>query len=196
MRGMYNKLPRYVYLKDEKFFINTDFRIFIDFEEEMQGRNKTDAMIKVLRRFYPAFFNILKKNLFKEAVKKFIWFYKCGKTNEAINNKSNNKGAQVFSYSYDDLYIWSAFNMYFKNENGTPVDLTKDYIHWWKFRAMWLSIPSSNQFVKIKSYRAYTGKDKNLLDLKDNYKLPPTEKEISNQIRQAKIYEIVNNMSK
>ena len=56
MTGMYGKLPRYVYLNDKKFFINTDFRIFIDFEEEMQGGNKTDAMIKVLQKFYPAFF--------------------------------------------------------------------------------------------------------------------------------------------
>ena len=36
MRGMYNKLPQYVYLKSEKFIINTDYRIFIEFEERMQ----------------------------------------------------------------------------------------------------------------------------------------------------------------
>lgn len=196
MRGMYNKLPRYVYLENEKFFINTDFRIFIDFEEDMQGVNKTDAMIKVLRRFYPAFFLILEKKLFKEAVKKFVWFYRCGKTKEPVNNGSNSKKTQVFSYSYDDLYIWGAFNMHFKNSNGKPIDLTKDYIHWWKFKAMWLSIPSDNQFIKIKGYRAYSGKDKDLLDLKECYKLPPTENEIKDQIRRDKIYEIANNISK
>ena len=133
MRGMYDKLPRYVYLENEKFFINTDFRIFIDFEEDMQGVNKTDAMIKVLRRFYPAFFLILEKKLFKEAVKKFIWFYQCGKIKEPIKKGNSSKNTQVFSYNYDDLYIWGVFNMYFKNKDGSPIDLTKDYIHWWKF---------------------------------------------------------------
>lgn len=189
MTGMYGKLPRYVYLNDKKFFINTDFRIFIDFEEEMQGGNKTDAMIKVLQRFYPAFFDILNQKLYEEAVKKFVWFYKCGKNREYKKEKGSINQAQIFNYRYDDIYIWGAFNMYFK------VDLTRDYIHWWKFRAMWLSIPNDSQFNKIKSYRAYDGKNQNLIDLREYYKLPLSQSEINNQVRQAQIYEMAKKLS-
>ncbi len=191
MRGMYSKLPLFVYLNNEKFIINTDFRIFIDFEEEMQGKNIRKAIFKVLQKFYPDFFLICEKNLLMQAVDKFIWFYKCGKNDDHVksNTNSKNNSKQVFSYSYDDLYIWGTFHQYFKNDKGMPVDLTKDYIHWWKFRSMWLTIPRNAEFSKIKGYRAYNGKDKTLLDLKEFYKLPPTEKEIQEQIRRNKIYE-------
>lgn len=79
--------------------------------------------------------------------------------------------------------------MYFK------VDLTRDYIHWWKFRAMWLSIPNDSQFNKIKSYRAYDGKNQNLINLREYYKLPLSQSEINNQVRQAQIYEMAKKLS-
>ncbi len=192
MKGMYSKLPRSVIIKNERVTINTDFRIFIDFEQEMQGTDKRKAVNKALSRFYPAFFNICKNNLLEEAVDKFLWFYKCGKQdNVKKSNKKGKKNSQVYSYSYDDLYIWGTFNQYFKNEKSLPIDLTKDYIHWWKFRAMWLTIPEKAVYSKIKSYRAYAGEDKDMLELKETYKLPPTKEEIEDSIRRDKIYEIL-----
>ena len=56
MRGMYNKLPQYVYLKSEKFIINTDYRIFIEFEERMQEEGNKQVILDTLKSFYPAFF--------------------------------------------------------------------------------------------------------------------------------------------
>lgn len=182
MRGMYSKLPRFVYLKNEKFIINTDFRIFIDFEEEMtQGIDKKKACKIALKKFYPAFNLILSKGLLKEATDKFIWFYSCGKKETPKKGKGSNK--EAFRYSVDDLYIWGAFKQYFN------VDLTTNYIHWWKFRAMWLSLPSEAEISKIKGYRVYDGKEKDILELQEYYKLPETEKEINDRIRRQEIYE-------
>lgn len=185
MKGMYNKLPHSVRLNGEKFIINTDFRIFVDFEYEMQEIDRNKAVNKVLKRFYPAFSLIINKNLLQEAVNKFIWFYQCGKEEvEEIKSKSKaKKVGNTFSYKYDDQYIWGAFKMYFN------VDLTQDDIHWWKFKAMWMSIPCESEFTKIKGYRTYTGKDKDLLDLKEYYKLPLSVKEKTDRIRQEQIYE-------
>ena len=59
MRGMYNKLPQYVYLKNEKFIINTDYRIFIEFEERMQEEGNKQVILDTLKSFYPAFFKII-----------------------------------------------------------------------------------------------------------------------------------------
>ncbi|MCI8346629.1 MAG: hypothetical protein HFJ12_01600 [Bacilli bacterium] len=192
MKGMYSKLPHSVKIKNERVTINTDFRIFIDFEHEMQGTDKRKAINKALSRFYPAFFDIYKNNLLEEAVDKFLWFYKCGKQDDMKkSNKKSKKSSQVYSYSYDDLYIWGTFNQHFKNDNGLPIDLTKDCIHWWKFRSMWLTIPEKAVYSKIKSYRAYAGEDKDMLELKEAYKLPPTEEEIEDSIRRDKIYEIL-----
>lgn len=189
VRGMYSELPHSVELKNERFIINTDFRIFIDFEQEMQGIDKRKAINKALNRFYPAFFYICKNNLLNEAVDKFIWFYKCGRPDKASKKSRNAKrSSQIYSYGYDDLYIWGTFHQHFRNDKGLPIDLTKDYIHWWKFRAMWLTIPEKTIYSKIKGYRAYNGKDKDILELKEIYKLPPTENEINEQVRRDKIY--------
>jgi len=185
MEGMYNKLPHSVRLNGEKFIINTDFRIFVDFEYEMQEIDQNIAINKVLKRFYPAFSLIIEQNLLTEAVEKFIWFYQCGKE-EIESNKINlktKKSENAFSYKHDDLYIWGAYNMYFK------VDLTKDKIHWWKFKAMWKTIPQEAEFNKIKGYRSYDGKDKNLKELKEYYKLPLSKAEQQDKIRREQIYE-------
>ena len=182
----YDKLPQEVYIKNKKFIINADYRIFIKFEERMQGRDINSAVMEALFSFYPAFNLILEQDLLSEAVEKFIWFYSCGK--EYINKPSKNskmiKTEQVFSYKHDSDLIWSAFWMY-----GNRIDLSKEKLHWWKFKAIWNSLPSECEFVKIKSYRAYDGKDKDRLELKEYYKLPPTEAEIKDKVRRDKIYE-------
>lgn len=184
LKGMYYRLPHYVYLDKEKYKINTDFRIFINFEEEMQGSDKRKACYNALMMFYPAFFEIIEKNILEQAIDRFIWFYKCGKKEiQSTNRKKSNTNAQIFSYYYDDIYIWGTFNQLFH------VDLTKDKIHWWKFRSMWLTLPNNCEFSKIKGYRAYNGKDKELLDLKELYRLPKSSSEIKDEIRRNKIYE-------
>lgn len=190
MSGMYSKLPHYVYLNKEKFAINTDYHIFIDFEEEMQGDETYKAIMKVLQRFYhPFFFDICNKGYFKEAIDKFIWFYKCGKPENYVNNFKNGNKSQIFSYKHDDLYIWAAFKQIYN------VDLSHENIHWWKFRAMFISLPSNCEFVKIKGYRAYNGKDKNLLELKEIHKLPLNGSQIKDQIRRKQIYEALKQKS-
>ena len=184
MRGMYNKLPRSVYIKNEKFIINTDYRIFIEFEERMQEQGDKEVIVDTLKSFYPAFFRIISKNLLFEAVEKFLWFYNCGKEEKELPQNSSNKGvSRAFSYKYDDLYIWGEFRRLY------GVDLTKDYIHWWKFKAMWLCMPSECEFNKIKGYRTYKGKDKDILELKQYYELPLSGQELADKIRRDKIYE-------
>ncbi len=184
MYNMYNELPHFVYLKNEKYFINTDYRIFIEFEEKMQGKNTKQVIYDCLSKFYPAFYIIQDKNLLDEAVDQFIWFYKCGKEDIATTKKDNKGNIKsIFSYKYDDQIIWGAYYSQFR------VDLSTIKLHWWKYKAMWLSLDSECQFSKIRGYRAYNGKDKEILELKDMYKLPPNELELEDIDRKKKIFE-------
>jgi hypothetical protein len=185
--NMYNKLPYLVYLKNEKYFINTDYRIFIEFEEKMQGKNTKQVIYECLERFYPDFFRITKENLLNEAVDQFIWFYKCGKKDIKTTKKGKSSGKKsIFSYSYDDQIIWGAYHSQFN------IDLSSVQLHWWKFKSMWLSLSSECEFTKIRGYRAYTGKDKDLLELKELHKLPPNENEFEDKQRQKKIFDELN----
>jgi hypothetical protein len=186
IKGMYSKLPQSIKIGKERFIINTDFRIFIKFEMDIMEGNTKQATTEALESFAPYFF---KKNQSKEELEKlidvFLWFYHCGKQdnpNAKINNKKNIKMSQVFNYEYDSDLIWGAYW-----DRG--FDLTQDYIHWWKFKAIWNSLTSDCEFNKIKGYRAYTGKDKEMLELKEAYKLPPTKAELEDKIRRDKLYE-------
>lgn len=192
---MFNKLPHFVYLKNEKYFINTDYRIFIEFERNMQGKNDKQVIYNTLNNFYPAFSKIVNRNLVEESIDKFIWFYSCGKSKEQIQNEKNNKNKiskkykdRIYDYEYDSDLIYGAFW-------DRHIDLTNKHLHWWKFRALWKTLPDRCEFKKVMGYRAYTGKDKDMLELKELNKLPPTEFEINERERHNKIFDKLNNMT-
>ena len=187
---MFNRLPYFVILQGIKYKINVDFRNMISFENKLQDRsvNNSEKIEYILRHFYPAFFyaeNYQKlmndPQLYKEACDKMIWFYKGGKEDyhKTINGKTNSN--QIFSYEYDDEYIYGAFYEQY------GIDLSKEKMHWWKFKALLKSLKEDTEFVKIKGYRAYNGKDKNMNKLKEYWSLPlpVTEQERLNKLYEA-----------
>lgn len=186
---MFRKLPYFVILQEKKYRINVDFRNMISFEKILQDKSvsKTEKIEYGLRHFYPAFFSLenyqkllYNPQLYKEACDKLIWFYKCGRDDyhRMGNGKGSNK--QIYSYNYDDEYIYGAFYEQY------GIDLSYDIVHWWKFKALLKSLKDDTEFVKIKGYRAYTGEDKNMLELKKYWELPlPVEE----QERLDKLYE-------
>jgi len=174
---MYNKLPHTLIINNKEININADYRLFVKFEIEMQGNDTKKAIQNVLSAFYPAF---LLNNITKEMIDKFIWFYKCGKEDIPKSGKGSN--ARTFDYEIDDELIYSAFMECYK------IDLSKP-MHWWKFKALFNGLNNECEFCKVKSYRLYSGDDKNLLELKNYYKLPPTKMELEDKIRQQKLYE-------
>lgn len=187
---MFNKLPYFAILQGKKYKINVDFRNMISFENKMQD-NSVDNSEKIkygLRHFYPAFFYLenyfkLSQNLelYEEACKKLVWFYKCGRDDYHKTTGKTGTNKQIYSYKYDDEYIYGAFYEQYK------IDLAYDKVHWWKFKSLLKSLKDDTEFVKIKGYRAYSGKDKNMLELKKYWELPKTveEEERLNTIYEA-----------
>lgn len=173
--NMFNRLPYFVVLKGKKYKINVDFRSMISFENKLQDKSvsKSEKIKYGLRHFYPAFFDLYNYNqllmipdLYKEACDKLIWFYKCGRENYHKSSDGNSNRVQIYSYEYDDEYIYGAFY------DQYSIDLSKDKIHWWKFKALLKSLKEDEEFVKIKGYRAYSGDDKNMQELKRYWELP------------------------
>lgn len=173
---MYNKLPHSVMINNKEITINTDYRLFVRFELEMQGNDTKKAAQNVLSAFYPAF-NLITQ----EMVDKFIWFYKCGKTDEQVKGKKG-KNIRAYDYEIDEDLIYSAFMECYH------IDLSKP-LHWWKFKALFNGLNSECEFCKVKSYRLYDGDNKNLLELKEYYKLPSTGQELQNEKRLQNLYE-------
>ena len=174
MSMIIDKLPYYVVIQGKKYKINVDYRCILMFERIMQDTEIKDSekIIQSLKVMYPSFFEILAggREVINEAINCLVWFYKCGRDKEnhkpKMKGKSSSQKRPIYSYELDDQYIYGAF----LHDYG--IDLTKDKLHWWKFRALELSLNEKNEYVKIKGYRSYNGKDQDMNNLKEYWQLP------------------------
>lgn len=136
-----------VEIEGVEYEINSDFRTSILFELMMQDSTigEKEKILMALELYYPE----IPKNI-NEAIDKILWFYRCGKNITSQKGTGKDREAtQIYSFEYDDDYIYSAF----LDQYG--VDLQDiEYLHWWKFKAMFKSLKEDNEFVKIMRYRA------------------------------------------
>jgi len=143
-----DRLPQYT---QNGLKLRTDFRESIKFELLMQD-NKIDEQTKIMQALTLYYYDISKINNIKQAINDILWFYTCGKQEINIeNNNGKNTGLkkQIYSYEFDDEYIYSAFMEQYK------IDLNSiKYLHWWKYKALINSLNENIHFVKIMSYRA------------------------------------------
>lgn len=139
-------LPTTVNIVGKRYKINSNFRTSIKFELLMQDENldKKEKLIRALKLYYP----IIPNNI-NIAIEKIIWFYKAGKEDKEIKSIGNKVNNIIYSFEYDDDYIYSAFLSQYN------IDLNSiEYLHWWKFKALFKSLNSSNEIVKVMEYRA------------------------------------------
>lgn len=159
-----DKLPQYT-LNGLK--IRTNFRESIKFELLMQD-NKIDEQTKIMQALKLYYYDLSKITDIKQAINDILWFYACGKQNINVdkNKKENTESnKQIYSYEFDDEYIYSAFMEIHK------IDLNSiKYLHWWKFKALMNSLNENTQFVKIMGYRAIDLSKIKDKDMKLNYK--------------------------
>ena len=134
-----------------KVGFDTDFRTSILFELLMQREDiKIKLKIrKTLELYYPDLSQITDLEM---ALKDIMWFYQCGKEKKTSHkNKKINNGKKdyIYSYEYDAEYIYSAFMQQYN------IDLTEiEYLHWWKFRALFEGLNKDTKIVEIMGYRA------------------------------------------
>ena len=153
-----NKLPQ---TTPNKLKIRTDFRESIKFELLMQDTTikDSDKVIIALNLYY---YEPEKITNIKTAVDDMLWFYKCGKDIKKKEEKDTNQQAekkekQIYSYEFDAEYIYSAFMEQYN------IDLNSiNYLHWWKFKALFTSLNENVLFSKIMGFRTI-----NLSKIKD-----------------------------
>lgn len=146
-----SKLTKSVNIEGIKFEINSNFRNSILFEELILNEDisKEEVQDKAIQLYF-------KKPIIKSyrpmALQAIIDFYSCGRPEEETEGRKenyNSKQKNIYSFKYDDEYIYSAF----LDQYG--IDLQDiDYLHWWKFKAMFKSLKSDNKIVEIMGYRS------------------------------------------
>lgn len=150
--------PKTVIIDSVEYEINSNFRESILFELLMQDEDltKEEQITQTLDLYYPKIPHNLEK-----ALNKVIWFYNCGKEDnvktKSKSNGSSTKAKKIYSFEHDAEYIYSAFLSQYK------IDLADiDYLHWWKFKALFTSLNKDNKIIEIMGYRATE-----LSDIKD-----------------------------
>ena len=144
-----DSLPESVDVGGMEYEINSDFRTAILFELLMQDTEVSDADkgYMALELFYP----IVPEDM-DEAAEKLLWFYSCGKEYRAKRNgivQGADNVRRIYSFDYDDDYIYSAFLTQYR------IDLQDtEYLHWWKFKAMFRTLSDDLEFSKIMEYRS------------------------------------------
>lgn len=143
-----DELPQYT---NSGLKIRTDFRESIKFELLMQDHNLSEE-VKIMQALQLYYYDISKITDVRQAVQDILWFYRCGKIIENSNKEGYEErqedAKQIYSYEFDDEYIFSAF----MEQYG--IDLNEiEYMHWWKFKSLFNSLNENTQFVKIMGYR-------------------------------------------
>lgn len=165
-------LPKTVIIDQKEYEINSCFRTSILFELLMLDRTIEDEekLVRALELYYPKLPHDI-----GQAIDKMLWFFRCGQDeiNQSTVAGGSRKGRQpIYSFEHDADYIYSAF----MDQYG--IDLNEiDYLHWWKFKAMFKSLKEDNEIVKIMGIRAM-----------DTSKLPKEQKEHYNKMK--KIHQI------
>lgn len=140
-----------------KYEINSDFRCSLLFEMMINDRNLEDEekLFKTLELYY--YPQKIETSYINEAIDKALWFYRCGKDIKQSKGKGKNSKKQIYSFEEDAEYIFSAFL------DQYSIDLNEiEYLHWWKFKALFKALKEDNEICKIMSYRA-----KDLSKIKD-----------------------------
>ncbi len=204
MNILIDLVPNEVEINGEKYKIRSDFRTSILFELLMFDEDISTEIkfIQALDLYFP---KLPPTEDFEEALKKIIWFYNGGREDKEVNSKKNSSYSRreknIYSFEYDAEYIYSAFLSQYK------VDLQDiEYLHWWKFKAMFKGLSESNKIVEIMKYRSIdlnSIKDKEerkfYKKMKDTYKLPEqvnkADEEKINAINEALMKDGILNLS-
>ena len=143
MNILTERAPKTVNIGGAEIPINSDFRVSIRFEQLIdEPIPDEEKILQALALYYP--FPVTD---ISEAINKMLWFYAAGKDGKRPG--TSREGVQnIYSYFYDDEYIYAAFlDQYGIDLQDIP------YLHWWKFKAMFVGLKSDSRIVEIMGYR-------------------------------------------
>lgn len=156
--------PDQAEVNGERYEIRTNFRTSILFELMMQDNNLDDRtkVRKGLNLYYP----VIPDDL-SAAVDAALWFYRCGKeeTTQQKRIAARRGKSPVYSFEHDAGLIYAAFLLAY------DIDLQDiQYLHWWRFRFLFNSLPKDCEFVRAMEYRSIDINDRMSNEQKDFYK--------------------------
>ncbi len=143
-------LPNAIEVHGQVFLLNTDFRPWLQYPGILR------------ENLQELFIDHAPPLLTREALEQLDGFY----MPPAELPRGSSTGVPLVDWDLDADLIYAAFMQAYS------IDLIETGMHWHKFLALFSALPEETLMVKIMSYRAYTGQDKDMLELRDKWALP------------------------
>lgn len=160
MNNFLKGLPKTINVNGKEIAINTDFRVWIRYEEIMLDEDKEaeKQIMEVLNTCLVDDFTMTRLDDLEKLFDELMCFYGLGEKikNEKEADRDEEKDSdfseknKIYSYEHDWSYIYSAF-MECYNINLFTVNL-----HWWEFKALFNGLNDKCRFSKIMSFRSMT----------------------------------------
>ena len=189
MNILLDEMPCHIEICGKKYPVNTDFRVWMRFEELLLSEEAEKAFAKaIILCLKPErnFKNELPPS-FKETIKALCDFYFCRTGEENARKSSSGGGKRVYSFTHDANLIYAAFMQQY------GIDLTKCDLHWWAFRELFSALSGNAKICSVMRIRAMDltdvakGAPRNrLAKLKAIYALPDFK---SDEEREAELAE-------
>ncbi len=142
MIALYEGLPETVEVQGEAYSIWTDFRDWIAFEMMLLDDDVTDLeKLSLMLAWYKA---EIPQDA-QAAVDALLTFFNGG---SEPSPGARGDGKRVYDYAQDAELIYAAFRQAY------GIDLAKDPLHWWEFRALMSGIPESTRMAAVMGIRA------------------------------------------
>ena len=138
--SLYIQPPESIEIDKLNYPIETDFRVWVKFQGILLCDKTNDAKATKICELMDE----MGLPQTKEALDAMLQFY-AGASTE--NNTGGGKNVQAYDFEKDSEYIFSAFL------DSYGIDLTTERLHWWRFKALFKSLPEDCQMCKIMMYR-------------------------------------------
>lgn len=181
MNLLIDKCPEAIEIAGKVYPINSDHRTSILFELAVRDHDLTDE--QKVQAALDLYYDTIPEDI-DQALRGILWFHSSGKseetkeTEEGENYESEDNNApkkEIYSLDHDSEYIFSSFLLAYN------IDLTEETLHWWKFMALFNTLPEDTiikQIIKIRTTEVTPNmskeEKKRTRELKKIYALPDT----------------------
>ena len=149
-------LPDAIMVNGKAFFLNTDYRVWLNYPDRIKGMGDDYSLYK---------------NLFKgdapfpeQAVITELdrFFYE----KKEVPRSGGSNGEELIDFDIDADYIYASFMQAY------GIDLIDSDMHWHKFSALLNALPGDTVMAQIMGFRGYSGSDKEINKNKARWALP------------------------
>lgn len=138
--SLYQKPPESIIVDGVEYPIDTDFRVWVQFQGILLSDDTNDVKADKVCRLMES----MQIPTIKECLDSMLAFYAGASTENQTGSGGN---VRAYDFEKDSEYIFSAFL------DSYGIDLTTENLHWWRFKALFKSLPEDCQMCKIMMYR-------------------------------------------